>query len=794
MLDTLLQDLRFAVRMLAKSPGFTVVAVLTLAFGIGGATAMHGFLQAVARFGQPTVPEPECIARLFTTTVPQSDERGQVSLNGYRRWSETARSFETLAAYVGQTRLLRTSGGDDEVGILSITPSYLSLLRTPPLVGRVFTDEDTRATDGRVAMLSERAWRSRFGGDPSVLGRSLDLDGQSYTVVGVIPERLGLVMPSTTLFVPLRGGTDRAPVMVIGRRRASVSWVQVRTEMDAIGVVDGQANLHVRVVPILEDAGYRTRTVGLLAVGPAILVLLIGCGNVASVLLVRAVNREREVSIRLALGASRRRLAAQLLVEGWTIAAAAGALGVILAFLGLRGIQGFIPASADVRVGVDGGTLAFAGIATLLTPLVFGIAPLLHSLRVNLTDALRASLHKPLFGVGQYHVRDLFAILEVGVSVPLVVFALMFLSVFHAMRSMDLNFDGEGLIVARIPRPEGGAEVMAGSAAADLSRLLRERVAAIPGVACVTMGELPFEGTPVRVGRSSGVAEVRARQVRVDRTYFETLRLPIMRGRDFGDGDAQRSAGVVVVNESLASRLWPNQDPLGQVLQVTGEGATEAVTVVGVSKDAVRLGRLSGLDVQILAFRYSLYRPWSQGTLPGFDVIARVRGRPASLFGSIRVAADSADSRLRLRRVTAMASTYDPTEGEGPFPIYLLGGFGGLALLLAAVGVFGVMNQLVEERRVELGIRLALGSSPRGLVGLVVRDGLIRVGVGTAVGLLTLCVGVRAAFADLLAATTPDPWLWLGVVVVVTLTAAAACYVPARRAARVDPIVALRCE
>lgn len=294
------------------------------------------------------------------------------------------------------------------------------------------------------------------------------------------------------------------------------------------------------------------------------------------------------MSIRLALGASRRRLAAQLLVEGWTIAAAAGALGVILAFLGLRGIQGFIPASADVRVGVDGGTLFFAGVATLLTPLVFSIAPLLHSLKVNLTDALRASLHKPLFGVGQYHVRDLFAILEVGVSVALVVFALMFLSVFHAMRSMDLNFDGEGLIVARIPRPEGGAEVMAGSAAADVSRLLRERVAAIPGVACVTRGELPFEGTPVRVGRSSAVAEVRARQVRVDRTYFETLRLPITRGRDFGDGDAQSSAGVVVVNESLASRLWPNRDPLGQVLQVTGEGATEAVTVVGVSKDAVQ--------------------------------------------------------------------------------------------------------------------------------------------------------------------------------------------------------------
>jgi putative ABC transport system permease protein len=793
MLDTLVRDLRFAVRTLAKSPGFTVVAVLTLAFGIGGAAAMHGFLQAVARFGQPTLPEPECISRLFTTSAPLSDERGQVSLNGYRRWSEAARSFEALAAYAGQTRILGTAGGEDEVGVLSITPSYFSLLKTPPLVGRVFTDEVARASNGRVAVLSERAWRSRFGGDSSVLGRTVDLDGQSYTVVGVIPERLGLVMPSTTLFVPLPEGADKAPVMVIGRRRASVSWAQVRAEMDAIGVVDGQAALYVRVLPILDDAGYRTRAVGLLAVGPAILVLLIGCGNVATVLLVRTVSREREVSIRLALGASRLRLATQLLVESWTIAAAAGALGVVLAFLGLRGIQGLIPASVDVRLGVDGRTLFFAGVATLLTPLIFGMAPLFHSLRVNLTDALRGSLHKPLFGVGQYHVRDVFAILEVGLSIALVVLALVFLSMFRAVRSLDLNFEGEGLVVARI-RPQVGEGGLAGGVAADASRLLRERIAAIPGVTRATVGKLPFEGTLIRVGRSSGHAEVRARQVRVDRSYFETLRLPIVRGRVFGDGDAQQSAGVAVVSESLASRLWPDTDPLGQVLQVTDEGATEAVTVVGVSKDAVRLGRLGDLDVSMLAFRYSLYRPCSQGALPGFDVIARVRGRPASLFGAIRAAADSADRRLRIRSVTAMASTFDPTEREAPFPIYLLGGFGALALLLAAVGVFGVMNQLVEERRVELGIRLALGSSPGGLVDLVVRDGLIRVGVGAGVGLLALGVGVHWAFAGVLAATVPDPWLWLGVVAVVTLVATAACYVPARRAARVDPIEAMRCE
>jgi putative ABC transport system permease protein len=793
-MNALVQELRLAIRLLARTPGFTALAVVTLALGIGGATTMYGFLQAVARQSQPTVPEAERVARLFTAITPRGDERGQVSLDGYNRWSEAASSFETLAAYSGQTRLLRTARGEDEVDVLAVTPSYLSLLKTAPVAGRYFTEEEVRAGAGRVALLSERAWHSRFGGEAAALGRSLDLDGQSHTVVGVVSERLGLVMGSTDFFVPLRADNDAQAVMVLGRRRPGVSWAQVGAEMEAIGVGDGRAKLHVRVVPILDDAAFRTRAMWLLAVGPAILVLLIGCGNVASLLLVRAVNREREMAVRLALGASRRRLAAQLLIEGWTLAASAAALGVVLAWLGLLGIRALLAASVDVRVGLDTSTLVFAGIAMLLTPLAFGLAPLLHSLRVDLTGAMRASLHKPLFGAGRYHLRDLFAILEMGMAVGLVAFALMLLSWVSAIRSIDLNFEGAGLVVARVAPPGGEKREATGDL--DIPRLVRERVAAIPGVSHVTTGDLPFGGSRVRVGRSSSGDAIPAQQVRGSASYLAILRLPITLGRGFDDADAGSSAGVAVVNESMAARLWPGANPLGQVLYVTGGKKTEAMTVVGVSRDAVRLGRLDTVDAHILGFRYTFYRPWPPGASTRFNVIARVDGRPPSLFGPIREAIGAADPRLHLRNVTAMAAKLDLLEGEEgvSFPLYLLGGFGVLALLLAAIGVFGVMSQVVDERRTELGIRLALGASPRGVVCLVVRDGLIRVGVGAGLGLLGPAVAVRTGFAGLLSATAPDPWLWSGIVAALTLTAAAACYLPARRAVKIDPMVALRCE
>lgn len=783
------QQLRVAVRQWTRQPRLTATVVLTLALGIGGAATMYGFLQAMARHGQPTVPRPEEVGRLFAALPQQADGRGAVSLDDYRRWGETVRSLETLAAYRGETRVLRTAEGGDEVEVLSVTPSYLALLGMPPARGRYFAPEESRAADGRLAVLSERAWRGRFGADAGVLGRTLDLDGRAYTVVGVVAERLGLVMPTTEVFLPLVE-TEGGAVRVIARRRAHVSWDEVRAEMATVGFGSTSLQLRVNVVPILDDARFRTRMGWLMFVGPALLVLLIGCGNVASLLLVRAVEREREMATRLALGASRRQLAAQLLVEGSTLAVVGGALGAAIATAGLRVLQSSYPAAAGVHMGMDAGVMAFAGMATLLTPLVFGAAPLLHSLRLDLSGALRAGLRQPLFGIRQYHMRDVLAVLEVSLSVGLLMFFSMVLSLLKATHEVDLNFASEGLVFAQMPRSEGRA-------APGLPRRLREQLGAVPGVTQVTVGELPFGHGGVRVSRSPSGPAVVSREVRVDGDYFATLRLPIIRGRGIEDRDVQGTAATAVVSEGLEARLWPQEDSLGQVLHVSGDGKTESVTIVGVSRDALSMGRLRHAEApRFESFRYALYRPWSQGSRSISSLVVRVQGGGMSLFAPLAQAVRVADPGLQLRRVVDVRSALDlgGNQGEARVIQTILVGFGGLALLLAVIGVFGVMRQLVDERQAEFGVRLALGASPHHLVRLVVEEGLIRVGLGSGIAVAFVSLCARFGFSGLLTLSASDPWLWLAVLSAVAVTAAAACYLPARRAARVDPMVTLRCE
>ena len=319
-----------------------------------------------------------------------------------------------------------------------------------------------------------------------------------------------------------------------------------------------------------------------------------------------------------------------------------------------------------------------------------------------------------------------------------------------------------------------------------------EGVPSFERLAGYTQQTLPLGGASVRVGGTSAEASQSARQVYVEPGYFATLGLSITLGRELEPRDT--AGTMAVVNESLAARLWPGRSPVGQTVYVADRGKTDAVTVVGVSRDAVRFGRLAAVQVRGLAFRYSLYRPWPRDAAAGFDVIARTEGDATPLFAPIRQAVEATDPHLRLRHVTSVGSVLDVTEGEQAVIIRLMGASGGMALLLAVIGVFGVMSQLVSERRIEMGVRLALGASPRGLVGLVLRDGLIRIGIGAGLGLTGVFASVRSGLPGLLGASALDPGFWLALVATVATAAAAACYVPARRAAQVDPVQALRAE
>jgi putative ABC transport system permease protein len=795
-------NLRLAARQWVRQRRLAATVIFTLALGIGGATTMYAVLQAISRFGQPTVPRADEVGRIFTGLAHETDARGSATLEDCRRW-ERARSIETLAWFAPSGRLLGAAEGGEEVGVLAMTPSFFRLLRVPPVLGRYFALEEARASDGRLALLGESAWRSRFGGDPGVVGRTLELDGRSYTVIGVAAERLGLTMGPADVMVPFLDGDGGAAVRVFVRRRAEVSWDALRAEVKAIGLAEPNPRRQVRVVPVLEDAGYRTRMGWLMLVGPALLVLLIGCGNAASLLVVRAIQREREMATRLALGASRTRLAAQLLVEGWLLAVAGGVLGAALAAAGLRGAQALAPASLGIRFAVDAKALSFAGAAALATPLVFAIAPLLHGLRTDLSGALRSGLRQPLLGLRQYHLRDVFAILQVAVSIGMLLYTFALLSLFAAARNVALGFEGEGLIVAELAAAERSREPGGHASATDLAlaRRLAEQVAAIPGVARASVGALPFYGSRVGVKPENG-AEVAARQVEVDGTYFETLRLPIVRGRAIDERDVATAAPVAVLGEGLAARLWPGQDPVGGTLRVAREGRTDTTTVVGVAKEAVVLGRLRYIDDtrRFDGFRCTLYRPRLEGdSRQSSGLVVRVPGPPAGWYAPIREAVGAVDSRLRVRSVVALGRTFDimgdPREAERSRPfVALLLGFSAVALLLAGLGVFGVMRQLVDERRRELGVKLALGASPRALVASVVADGLIRVGVGAVSAIAFVAVVARLAFAGLVSFSAADPRVWLALVSALAMTSAAACYLPARRASKVDPVEVLRCE
>jgi len=789
-------------RQWVHQPRLAAITVLTLALGIGGATTMYAFLQAFGRFGLPTVPQAEEVGRLFTPPIRQTEGRGLTSLGDFRRWQQTAHSFEGLAAYASDSRLWRATDVRDEVDVTFVTPNYFALLRTPPVLGRFFNEQESRSSGSGVAVLGEKAWRERFQADPSVLGRTLELEGQVFTIIGVTAYRLGLVGSPAMVYLPFDPTSERASVMVIGRRRSTTTWDQVRAEMTAIGVSDPKAQLRVRVVPILEDAAFRARAGWMILVGPAVVVLLIGCGNVASLLLVRAVQREREVATRLALGASRRQLAAQFLVEGWILASVGGAFGALLSYFGLRGLRAFVPATIDIQLALDGRALLFAGLATLFTPLVFGAAPLLHSLRLDLSGALRAGLRRPLLGLRQYHMRDVFAILEVASAVALVTFAFEFLSLISAVREVDLSFDADGLVQAVIPAPQAVTQVGPVASAPEQPRQLRERIAAIPGVTRVTVGDEPFGETDVRLRLSATGPELAAHLASVDGSYFETLGLPLLRGRAISEGDAQRAAAVAVLSESLSARLWPHAQPLGQTLRVARGGTTEVVEIVGIARDAVRLGRVQSLEGSLHdldGLRLVVYRPRPVAIAQPRSIIARVSGRPTSLYEPMRAAVQAVDPKLRLRRVVTLRSTLDLmghefAGGGVPLPVVLMLGFGSLALLLAVIGVFGVMRQLVDERQAELGLRLALGASPESLARSVIGDGLIRAGVGSSIGVFGVAAIAKLTFGGLLTLCAADPRYWTGIIAAVTLTSAAACYLPARRAARVDPMVTMRCE
>ena len=812
-MDTLIQDGRYAFRALRKSPGFTLVAVLTLALGIGANTAIFSVVNAALLRPYP-FPEPD---RLVAVRSLAHGEAQMASPADFLDWRGMAQSFAGVAAFTGASMALSGEGPAEEVRGETVSADFFRILGVAPALGRTFgPDEESPGRDHEV-ILGDALWRSRFGADPLVVGRTVRLDGQPWLVVGVMPR--GFAFPSEArMWMPLAFAPEIAAMRgghyldVIARLRPGATFESASGEMAAIAARLGAEYPAVNIHWSAGVASLRDATVGdvrptlLLLLGAVGFVLLIACVNVANLLLSRGTGRAREHAVRAALGASTLRLARGVMAESLWLGLAGSALGLALAAWGTDAVvalapQG-LPGLADVRV--DPVVLAFAVALGVMTSLLFGLLPAWRATHhATLADRLRDG-GAALGGRHGRRSRQGLVVAEVALAVVLVVGAGLLLKSFVRLRGVDPGFDPAGVLTFDVSLPDATtppqAERFFGS--------LIGRLEALPGVQSAG----GIFGLPLRdFGYGITLSEVDGRQLSpqeqeagvvpqirvVTPDFFRTLGIRLVRGRAFTDTDREGTVPVAVVSETAARRIFGARDPLGHHFTLG--------TRLGLGKDHLRVGgEVIGVvrDVhdQTLA---AAGRPWvyvvhAQFPVSYLSLALRTGGKPASLVGPARAALAAVDPDVPMDRVRTMGEWVSTSMAGRRFYAWLIGGFAALALGLAAVGVYGVLAQSVGERTREIGLRVALGAAPGDVTGLVVRQGLRPAALGLGIG-LALAVAVTSALTKVLApmlfAVRPtDVATYAAVVAVILAVALVAAWAPARRAARVDPMVALRSE
>jgi putative ABC transport system permease protein len=816
--DEMVQDLRFGVRMLLKSPVFTLVALGTLALGIGANAVFFSVVNAVLLRPLP-YPEAERIVRVFETTKSASE--GPVSPPNFLDWREQSRAFEQLAAYQGAAFNLVRPEGIEQVQGLRVSAELFPLLGVAALHGRTFLAEEDRPGAERVVMLSHALWLSQFGSDVKVIGQPVRLGEQSYTVIGVLPPDFEFYSPEVGLWAPLAVGdashrmkrTERY-LQTIARLRPGSTLEQAQAEMNAIAVrlaqayPDANANSGVQLVPLQQHLAKRSRDSLLVLFGAVGFVLLIACANVANLLLARAVVRHKELAVRLALGASRLRVTRQLLTESLLLSLLGGLGGLWLAYWGtdllialLRsGGNDFAFAIARLqRVGIDGRVLGFTLLVSLATGLIFGLAPAWQVSRLELNQTLKGVRGKASGG----RFRQMLVVAQTGLALVLLVGAGLFLKSFWRLSQVGLGFDPQHLLTMQIaappaqPGPHGQSDDKAQAEhLTNFFRALVERVKAAPGVtdaSLISFAPLASESTTTRFTIAqrppASAAEVPTAGYRViDPGYFQTLQVPLLQGRHFTDADTAQAPAAVIINEAMARRFWPGESPLNQRLRRGGlDGFGPWYTVVGVVQDV----KTAGPEAEV---RPELYIPHAQFPWPQMTLVARTAGDPAHSANELRAWIRAFDKTIVLTGVRPLEELLARARAARRFNLLLLGAFAGVALLLAVSGVYGVLSYAVAQRAQEIGIRLALGAQASTVQTLIVRQGLALLFVGIVLGLAGAFALTRVLKTLLFEVSATDPVTFVSVPLLLLAAAWLACWLPARRAAQVDPLTVLRHE
>jgi putative ABC transport system permease protein len=813
-MGSLLQDLRFAVRSLAKHPGFAAVIVLTLALGIGADTAIFSIVNASLLrplpFGEPD--------RLVQVEARRGADDLGVSWLDYLDWTAQSRSFDDLA-YFQEARIhLGLSGGAEAAGAVMTTGNLFSVLRVPPVLGRGFLPEERRSGAAKVAVISHELWTGRFGGDPQVLGRTVRIEGESHAIIGVMPP--GFHFPSNAdLWVcvePLERAYQNPRTVrgmeVVGRLKPGVSLEAARADLRAVATElvrqypESNAGVEVVPVPLRDRWVGDVRTSLLLLLGACGFLLLIACANVANLLLARAVARQREISVRTALGAGRLRLVRQLLTESLVLAGLGGAAGLAFASWGtqvlLRILGTSISASpaqlpAWIRVETDATVLAFAAGVSLVVGLLFGLAPLLPATRVDLISSLKEG-SRGTDGSGSRHVRHLLVVSEVALALLLLLGAGLTMKSLVRLWSVHPGFETAGVLTVTARFPFYGSDDVTTRAA--LYRQALERLGSLPGVAAVGANtDLPLTGTEAwhrtdfqlpEQSPEEAQLNPKANLQRVTPGYLQAMGIPLLRGSSFADATGTAEAPrSVLVGRTLAERLWPGKDPIGRRIAIGSDASRRKEwTVAGVVGDVRHQGldRDSGLDIYTPFFQF----PSDEA----LTFVLRGQGEPSVLAAAARkeIRAVSSDllveSAEPLERLVASALWRPRLWGA------LFGAFSAAALLLAAVGIYGVMSFTVGQRTREIGLRMALGAGRAAVARLLLRQGLRLTLAGIAVGLIGAVLLGRFLAGLLYQVQPTDLPTWLGISLLLAAVALLATWIPTRRAMRIDPMVALREE